>query len=882
MASIRRLFFRFLSLFNGHRQDRELDDEIQFCLDMETEENIRQGMDPAEARRRAHLKIGGIEQIKETCRDQRGLPWLESFLQDIHYGIRQLIRKPGLPVLIILLVALGVGASTAIFSVVKAVLLDPLPYDSPGQLTMLWEADARQPRVPSSGPDFADWREQNQTFERIVAYRPDQFTLTGQGDPEMVQGAETSVGMFELLRVQPVMGRSFADEEELPGNGKVAVISNSLWQRRFGADKEVLGQPIMLDGASYTLIGIMLAGFSHPCPWSIGKKTEVWIPLSRSDLAGGNRLAQRLLVMGRLKDRTSIETARQEMLAISRKLGEQFPDSWNEKWVNVFPMQEDLVGSISGHIMIIQGAAIIILLIVCLNVASLLMARATTRRTEIAIRASLGAGRVRLIRQMIVENLPLSLLGGCLGLLLATWGINTLNTIIPADIPRAEDIQIDGWLLFFALGISLLTGFLFSLVPALVMAESNLNKALRLGRGTIQPGPGGFKLRKILVIMQFALAIILANSALLMLNSYWQLSNMDHGFSTENVLTMRLNLQGPRYEKVEQVHAFYTELLNSIEALPGVKHASAVSRLPLNGGTGSNATLEGREDEKAKHVELKTSTADYFQAVGINMLAGRDFIPQDSASAQPGVIVNLRLAESFWPGENPVGKRLRFGDQAWLTIIGVVADTPQWAEYAAIPEIYFPYINPPNTGLAAFNRVKYLVINTEADPLSLVSPIREELKRIDKNLPLSEIRTTGQILVESMAQRSFNTLLIVLFAALALILVAAGIYGTMSYHVVQRTHDIGIRMALGADQKRILIGVLNRGLRQALIGIAVGLVGVLALGRIMAGMLYGISPTHPLTFISVSGLLIFVAIAACLIPARRAARVNPLQSLRNE
>ena len=483
---------------------------------------------------------------------------------------------------------------------------------------------------------------------------------------------------------------------------------------------------------------------------------------------------------------------------------------------------------------------------------------------------------------MIVENLPLSLLGGCLGILLATWGINIFRTIIPADIPRVEDIQIDGWLLFFALGISLLTGFIFSLVPALVFAESNLNEDLRQGRGPSQSAPGVFRLRNILVIMQFALAIVLANSALLMLNSYQQLRNMDHGFSTENVLTIRLNLQGPRYAKVEQLHAFYTDLLSSIEALPGVKHAAAISRLPLNGGTGSNATLEGREDEKAKHVELKTSTAGYFQAMGITMLAGRDFMVQDSAPAQPGVIINQRLAEAFWPGEDPHGKRLRFGDQAWLTVVGVVADTPQWAEWAAIPEIYFPYINPPNTGLAAFNRVKYLVINTEIDPLSLVAPIREEISRLDKNLPLSEIRTTGQILVESMAQRSFNTLLIVLFAALALILVAAGIYGTMSYHVLQRIHEIGIRMALGAGQKRILIDVLSRGLKLALAGTAVGLVCVLAFGRVMASMLYGISSTHPLTFIVVSGLLIFVAVAACLIPARRAARVNPLESLRNE
>jgi putative ABC transport system permease protein len=884
MGWMRRFLFRFLSLFGGERQDQELDEELRFCLENETEEYLRQGMGPDEALRAAHLKIGGLEQVKESCRDQRGFPLLESLVQDIRYGIRQLARNPGLSIVVILLVALGVGASTAIFSVVNAVLLEPLPFEASEQLTMLWAADTQVFRVPVAGLDFLDWRDQSQSFERIVAYSPRSLSLTGNGDPERVLGALVTPGLFELLRVPPMMGRTFEDKQELPGNTGVAIISDSLWQRRFGADPEVLGRSIMLDGEAFTLIGIMPPGFTHPCPWSIGERTEVWRPYPRAELTARGRDSQWLLVMGRLKDGVTRETAEQEMFSISQSLEGQYPDTNTGRRVNVAPLREDLVGRVADQLVILQVAAGIILLIVCSNAAGLLSARATTRRTEIAIRASLGAGRTRLARQMLVENLPFSLLGGGLGILLAIWGLSILRTIVPVSIPRANEVKIDGEVLVFALGVSLLIGFLFSLIPALVTFGGQLSESLKQGRGTSRSGPRHLRARQILVISQFALALMLANGAVLMLQSYRELTHMDHGFSFDNVLTLRLTLQGPRYESEEQVRIFYAQLLDRIDALPGVRHAAAVSRLPLEGGTNSWATIEGRVDEDEKQsVELKTATVGYFQAMGITMLRGRDFVAQDSSLRQPGVVVNQRMAELCWPHEGPLGKRFRFGDTAWLTVVGVVANTRQFgAERQPVSEAYFPYISPPLFRLSAFTQVKYLIVSTENDPLNLVAPIRREVARLDPDQPISEIRTTDQILAQSLARRSFTTLLIGLFAALALILVATGIYGAMSYFVVQRTHEIGVRMALGADRFRVLLDVLRRGLRQALIGAVIGLVGVVASRQLLGSMLYGISPTDPLTLAMVAGLLAGVAMFACYIPGRSATRVNPVEALRYE
>jgi predicted permease len=482
---------------------------------------------------------------------------------------------------------------------------------------------------------------------------------------------------------------------------------------------------------------------------------------------------------------------------------------------------------------------------------------------------------------MLLESLPLSLLGGGLGVLLASWGLGILRTMIPADIPRADEVQIDGAVLGFALGLSLLTGFLISLVPALVTFVSNLNESLKHGRSASRTGPRLVRARQILVILQFALALVLANGALLMLQSYRQLTQMDHGFSIDNVLTLRLAPQGPRYEKEDQIRSFYAQLLDRVEGLSGVRHAAAVSRLPLEGGTGAWATIEGQREERS--VELKTATSGYFRAMGIRMLAGRDFVAQDSSPAQPGVIINHQMAELCWPAEDPLGKRFRFGDTPWLTVVGVVANTRQFGvERQPRSEAYFPYISPPLFRLSSFTRVTYLVVRTEVPPLSLVAPIRREVARLDKDQPISEVRTTKDILAGSLARRSFNTLLVGLFAVLALILLATGIYGAMSYFVAQRTHDIGVRMALGAERIRVLMDVLKGGLKQALIGIAIGLAGAVASREFLASMLYGVSATNPVAFVAVSGLLILIALVACYVPGRWATRINPAEALRYE
>lgn len=819
------------------------------------------------------------------------MPWgdrirsWDGLKQDIRFGARQIVRKPALPALVILLLALGIGINTAIFSVVKAVVLEPLPFESPEQLVMIWETDRRSSRIPVSGPNFLDWRKESRSFEHLVCYTPYQGNLTGGGEPERLEGAMVTAGMFELLGVSPSRGRTFLPEEEIAGRSEVAIISDGLWKRRFGADPAVLGTTLTFRGEARTVVGIMPAGFKHPCPWSIGRPTDVWTPLSLAILEEDGRDGQQFLALGRLAEGTTLEMAREEMNVITRRLEERYPETNENAGVRVAPVHEEILGRVGGQLMMLLGAAGLVLLIVCGNVAALLIAKATTRQTEVAVRSSLGASRPRLLRQFLTENAPLFLLGGGASVLLAKWGVDLLLTTIPSNIPRVQEISVDGWVIGFTLGISLLTGLFFGLVPALSASKANLGESLKQGRGASPVGHS--RLRDALVVTQFALTLVLANGAALMLQSYWELRGMDHGFSTEGVQTMRLNLRGPRYEEQEQVRVFYEEALERIEALPGVRHAAAVSRLPLEGGTSSTAIIEGRESdfgrEEGPLVEVKVITPDYFDAMGIPLLAGRKLTEQDSSLGRPGVVINQTMAGRIWPDESPIKKRFTFAPPHWVTVVGVVGDTRQWGlERVAIPETYFPYSPRPTSGMFSFHSVRFVVIRTDVDPVSLVPMVRQEILRVDEEQPVSDIRTTGDILDASIARRRFNTLLIGLFASMALILVAAGIYGVMSYFVSRRTHEIGVRMALGADRTRVLKLVLGEGLQLAAVGVAIGLTGVFATTSLTAGMLYGVSPTDPLTVTGGTLFLVAIGLLGTLVPARRATRVAPVAALRDE
>lgn len=805
--------------------------------------------------------------------------------QDIRYALRQLLRRPALPAAIVILLALGIGANTAFFSVVKAILLDPLPFESPEQLAMIWETDTRFPMVPVSGPNFLDWRELSRTFGGIAAFTPYPVNLTGGDEPERVLGALISPNLFDLLRVRPELGREFLPEEEEPGRSQVAIISGELWRRRFGADPDMLGEPVTLDGRTYILVGIMPAGFQEPNPWRSGRRTDVWTPLSLPILSEDGRDGHQFLVLGRLGEGVALEAAQEEMNAIARRLEEQYPDSNTDCGARIAPLHEQMVGSVSTQVVMLFGAAGLVLLIVCGNVAALLMSKGATREAEFAIRSALGASRPRLIRQLLTESLLLSLLGAGLAALLSSWSVEALQSVIPSSIPRADRIAVDGGVLAFTLGLSILTAILFGLAPALAASGTDLTESLKQGRASL--GLGRSRLRTLLVVSQFALTIMLANGAALMLRSYWLLQAGEFGFSTRNVLTARLSLKGPEYADQERVRAFFEETLERLRALPGVRHVAATSKLPLEGGTNTAVLIEGQQAETAGGngplVEVSVVTKGYFDAMGIPLFAGRTLAERDSSPARPGVVINRTMARQLWPDQDPIGKRFSFDPPNWRTVVGVVADVRQWGlERPPIPEVYVPYHPSPPSGMHSFDRVRFLVLRTDSDPMGLATLVRREVLSIDRNQPVSDIRTADQIVAGSLASRRFSTLLTGLFATMALLLVAAGIYGVMSYAVSQRTREIGVRMALGASRTDVLKLVLGQGLRLTAIGAAIGLAGVVASIRLTASMLYGISPTDPVTVACGTLFIIGIGLLSALVPAGRATRIAPVAALRQE
>jgi len=871
---------------------REIDEELALHLERRTADFERRGLDAAEARAEASRRFGDLSRIRSeairegvgaTRRQSRARAW-DAVMQDVRFGVRQALRRPALPAAVVLLLALGVGVNTAVFSVVKAVLLEPLPFDSPEQLVLLWETGARYSRLPVAGSNFLDWRDQSTAFERLVAFSPQPVNLTGAGEPERVLGAEVSPGMFELLRVAPPLGRTLTLEEEGPGAARVAVISDGLWRRRFGADAELLGKTLILDGEPHTLVGITPPGFQHPCPWSEGEKTEVWTPMTRATLSEYGRDGHSFLVLGRLADGVSVAKAQSQMDAIAQRLAAQYPDTNEKSGVRVAPVLGELVGRTGLQLLMLQAAAGLVLLIACGNVAGLLVGRAATRQTEVAVRAALGASRARLVRQLLVENLPVCLVAGGLSLLLAGWGVRLLRAAIPATIPRADQIGIDAGVLGFTLAVSLLAAVAFGLVPALAASRADLVASIKQGRGAV--GERRRRLRGLLVAGQLALTLVLANGAALMLQCYGQLSTKDHGFETEGVLTLRMSLSGPRYAEPERVRDFYDDVLERVAALPGVRHSAAITRLPLEGGTSSNATIDGREDSfgdaAGPPVEVRVATPGYFQAMGIPLLAGRTLRPGDGPSGLPGVVVNRTMAELCWPGEDPIGKRFGFDALGKVAVVGVVDDVPQWGlEYEPISAAYLPY-TAGAPGMFSFQGVRFLVVRADVDPLSLVSAVRRAIWQVDGDQPISDIRTTHDIVAGSIARRRFNTLLAGLFASIALVLAGAGVYGAMSHDVAQRVREIGVRLALGAGRGRVMRLVLTRGLRLAASGVAVGLMGVLASTRLTASMVYGVSALDPLTLVGGIGFLTSIALLGSLLPAYRATRVAPVIALRDE
>ena len=806
---------------------------------------------------------------------------LADLSRDIHYSLRTLIRTPGVTVLTILILAMGIGANTAIFSVFKAVFLEPLPLPQAEQLTFIWNRNIRRGGSgPSCFPDFLDWQAQNRSFDAMGAFGGFYLNLTEGDEPVRIRGAHATASVFDVLGVEPTVGRTFLPEEDLSGI-PVVLLSHTLWTEQFGARPDLVGNMIHINGAPHTVIGVMPEGFVHPTPWGFSDPYLAWIPL-RDDPWVQRRSSYSYQVVARLRDGVTIETAQADLDQVSIRLEQEYPVTNEDQRAWVVSLHGLLFGQAGFQIILLLLAAGAVLLIACGNIASFQLARATSRRTEMALRASLGASRGRVIRQLLTESTLLALAGGVAAVLLAYWSLGILKALIPPTIPRTGAINLDAGVLIFAALISLGTGVLFGLAPALAASRAQLTEVLKEGHQTVHKGWGRLRSQDVFVIAQFALGLVLANAGLLLIQSYATLSEVDQGFDREHTLTLALSLDGERYDEPQERQAFYDELVPRLEAIPGVKRAAATSKLPLRGGTNGPSITEERYAQDPNQDGILTErtmvVGDYFQAMGIQLLAGRALLRDDADSANTGVVINETAAKRFWPDDDPLGKRFGFGGDPphWLTVVGVVGDVRQWgAESEPRPEVYGDYrLNS--------RMLMFLTIAADGDPEGLIGPARQAVLSVDPLQPVSEIQTMGQILAAQLSGREFYTLLISLFSALALLLAAAGIYGVISYFVLRRTRELGIRLALGAGYSGVIGLVVRRALGIVWLGLLFGMGGIFVSTRIIGSLLYHIRPLDVPTILYGVGFLVVVGLAASLIPAFRTTRISPVTALRME
>ncbi|HKQ93853.1 MAG TPA: ABC transporter permease [Blastocatellia bacterium] len=803
---------------------------------------------------------------------------MRTFWKDLRYGARMLLKNPGFTSIAVITLALGIGANAAIFSVVNAVLLRPLPFKEPERLIMIRETKIPQfPEFSVSPGNFLDWKRRNTVFERLVAVRTPSFNLIGTGDPEQLSGMRVTDGFFAMLGAKPELGREFRPEEDQPGRDNVVILSHGLWQRRFGGDPKIIDQTITLSGRIYTVIGVMPVTFSFG-----GSETALWAPMGFTPDDAQNHGGHFLSAIGQLKPGATIEQARSEMSAIAGQLAQEFPDA-NAGWnVKLLPLQEFIVRSVETALLVLLGAVAFVLLIACANVANLLLARAAGREKEIAIRTALGAGRARIVRQLLTESALLALTGGVAGLLLAKWGTDLLLKLAPQNLPRMSGVSLDGRVLAFTAAVTLLTGLIFGLVPALQASKPNLTETMKDagGRGSTEGGRRQF-VRGSLVVLEMASALLLLVGAGLLIKSFWRLQRIDPGFNANNALTASVTLPSRKYPEENQQSAFFQQLLEKVRALPGVQAAGASNVVPLGGDYVLGFVIEGRPPlppGAGQSTNYYAVSADYFKAMGIPLLRGRVFTEQDTRNSTRVAVISDSMAKRMFPNEDPIGKRIHVtnGPTVFREIVGIVGDVKHYGlDQDTTLQTYEPYTQQPFSFMT-------LVVRTAGDPTNLTSAIRNQILSIDKEQPVSGIRTLEQRVSTSIAQQRFSMLLLGVFAAVAMVLAAVGIYGVLSYAAAQRTHEIGIRMALGARAGNVLKMVIGQGMKLALAGVALGSGAALALTQLMKRLLFGVTAADPMTYVVIALSLSLVALFACWIPARRAAKVDPMVALRVE
>jgi putative ABC transport system permease protein len=877
---------RLRALLRREKVINAIDEEMRIHVEMVTEENIERGMSPEEAHRAALKAFGNVAALRDAAYEVKGGGMIETLLQDIRYGMRVLAKHKGFTVVAVLTLALGIGANTAIFSVVNELLLRPLPYQDADRIVMLWEVTPEgRHQNTTSRANFRTWREQSTAFESMAAFSDQRLSLTGGADPEEVSVQLATPELFQVIGVKALLGRTLMPEDT-QANPPVVVLSYGIWQRRYGGDPQMIGQTITLNGAVCNVVGVLPEGFQ----WHIrkrsgtGKPAEIWAVLAMPS-EGPALLGRFLSTVGRLKPGVSLEQAETEIKTIHARIEQDSPKYNRGYTAEIIPLREQFVSNVRPALLVLLGAVGFVLLIACANVANLMLSRAAAREKEIALRTALGARRSRIVRQMLTESLLLALLGSLLGLALAWWGLKALVAISPHDLINLQNVSINLTVLIWTMVISLATGIIFGLAPALEATRLNLNDALKEGgKGDSGQSIRNRRLRSILVVAEVALALVLLTSAGLMVKSFARMQKIDAGFNAENVLTMVVSLPERKYREDQQVVTFFRQATERIRSLPGVSEVGAVNFLPLYGGLGSATgfTIEGRPEPppgQEPSTNVRVTDSGYFNAMGIPLLRGRNFTDFEMSEARKVIIISESLAQQHFPGEDPIGKRISVGmfDTPTPTeIIGIVGDVRYDNLITkAEPTVYFPH---PELAYSFMT----LVIRSSGDPSQIANAVQGEVRAIDPDQPVADVRTMNQVMADTVSRARFNMLLLALFAGLATLLAAVGIFGVMNYSVTLRTREIGIRMALGARQSQVLMLILRQGLILTSTGLGIGLLGALALTRLLSSMLFEVEATDPLTFAAIVVILGIVSLIASYIPARRATRVPPLIALRYE
>jgi len=883
---------RLRGMLRRERLDQDLDEELRAHLEMRAADNLAAGMSPGQARHEAQKRFGNTTLLKEDTREVDIIGWLDEVARDFRHALRMLLRNPGFTVVAVLTLALGIGANTAIFSIINSVLLHPLPYHDPDNLVMVWESNSQHPKLHNtvSPPNFLDWQSGNTVFSTMAFVFDERDNLTGNGEPQEVVVQDVSANFFSLLGVDPIIGPGFTPENGQPGHANVVILSYGLWKERFASDPAIVGKSILLNGHPQTVVGVAPQNFQ----WFIkdgsltGAKPQMWSPfVFPQSFHDHKQIGRFITVVARLHPGTTHSQAQTQMNAIASRLEQEYPDFDGHWGVNVVPLRQQISGDLRPALLVLFGAVALVLLIACANVSSLLLARAASREREMAIRTAIGASRWRIARQLLMESLLLALIGGGIGVALAVWGTNALLAASPRNLLDLRFVSMDLFVLAFALAATLLAGLLFGFLPSYISAHSRISETLKEGgRGSSSANRRAFA-RNAFVVAQLGLALVLLTGSGLLIRSFVRLIGVDPGFDTGHLLTFKIALPRSKYGTDPRCLAFFQQLLARISAVPGVRSASMESFPPLTGlGAATGVHLLSQPSLALSDLpvaDVGVVGPDYFATMSIPLHAGRLFNTQELAQEKHVTIINQAFADKYLHGVNPLGQKAAIYMKSFAEneiqpseIIGVVGDVHQIGlDTSPEPTVYWPHPELVMSGMT-------ILVRTSNDPFAMVSAVRKELQQMDPELPMAAVATMDQLLADSLSRSRFTMLLLGIFAAVALVLSAVGIYGLIAYSVTQRTQELGIRIALGAQRRDVLRLVLGQGTRLTLLGVTVGVLAALGFARLLSTLLFGVSATDPITFAGVAALLGFVALAACYIPARRATRVDPIVALRYE